>query len=41
MFYLYEVLWCQAIAILIGFSWEHCFDAGVADVAYVTPHKRP
>ncbi|CAK9030252.1 unnamed protein product [Durusdinium trenchii] len=30
----------QAIAILIGFSWEHCFDAGVADVSFITPHKR-
>eukprot|EP00434_Breviolum_minutum_P015083 symbB.v1.2.013299.t1/scaffold937.1/size150259/5 len=30
----------QSIAILIGFSWEHCFDAAVADVAFITPHKR-
>lgn len=30
----------QAIAILVGFSWEHCFDAAVADVAFITPHKR-
>jgi len=30
----------QAIAILVGFSWEHCFDAAVADIAFVTPHKR-
>lgn len=30
----------QAIAILIGFSWEHCFDAGVLAATKSAPHKR-
>ena len=34
------IFYSQAIAILVGFSWEHCFDAAVADVAFITPHKR-
>ncbi|CAE8677066.1 unnamed protein product, partial [Polarella glacialis] len=29
----------QALAILVGFSWEHCFDGGVAAVASTTANK--
>jgi len=30
----------QALAILVGFSWEHCFDGGVAAVAFLSPHRK-
>lgn len=30
----------EAIAILIGFSWEHSFEEGVAAVASTANHKR-
>lgn len=28
----------NALSILVGFSWEHCFDGAVAAVASLTPH---